>query len=68
MSTTKMSFQRFFLIAGILTLTTTIGLFSSVYTNVTYYQGFGFHDFVTQGTLALSIFKNDGFNNLQDLK
>ena len=61
----EMSFQRIFLITGIGTYATTIGLFSSMDQDVASYLEFVFHDFATQRTLRLTILKNYGLNNLQ---
>ena len=61
----EMSFQSIFLITGIGTYATTIGLFSSMDQDVASYLEFVFHDFATQRTLRLTILKNYGLNNLQ---
>ena len=61
----EMSFQCIFLITGIGTYATTIGLFSSMDQDVASYLEFVFHDFATQRTLRLTILKNYGLNNLQ---
>ena len=61
----EMSFQSIFLITGIGTYATTIGLFSSMDQDVASYLEFVFHDFATQWTLRLTILKNYGLNNLQ---
>ena len=62
----EMSFQGIFLITGIGTYATTIGLFSSMDQDVASYLEFVFHDFATQWTLRLTILKNYGLNNLQE--
>ena len=62
----EMSFQSIFLITGIGTYATTIGLFSSMDQDVASYLEFVFHDFATQRTLRLTILKNYGLNNLQE--
>ena len=68
MFTTKMSFQRRFLITGIIALTASIRFFSSMYKDVTCNHLFCFHDSGTQRTFDLTTRKSNWLNNLQHFK
>ena len=68
MFTTKMSFQRWFLITGIITLTASIRFFSSMNKDVTCNHLFCFHDSGTQRTFDLTTRKSNWLNNLQHFK
>ena len=63
----EMFFQIFSFSWCIITLSASIGLFSSMYMylDVKRYLPFLFHNFATQRTLWLTICKNDWLNNLQ---